>query len=531
MVQAPIFHVNGDDPEAVVFLTRLAMDYRMAFNKDVVIDLICYRRHGHNEADEPAATQPVMYRQISKQVKTQALYAQKLVEEGVIGPEEGEVMLQQYRAALKTKDVVSRPVSLEFKNVVDWRPYIGTHWTHECDTTITQSDIERLMESLTTLPEGFKLNRSVAKLIDARRKMGQGELALDWGAAETLAYAALLEKGHPVRLSGQDCGRGTFAHRHAVLHEANTGETYLPLRNLSDDQANFLVINSLLSEEAVLGFEFGFSSSDPHTLVIWEAQFGDFANGAQVVMDQFISSSEAKWGRYSGLVMLLPHGYDGQGPEHSSARLERYLQLCAEDNMQVCNPTTPAQCFHMLRRQVLRPYRKPLIVMSPKSLLRHKRAVSHFNEFTDEGFKVVIDEIDPNIVPEKVNRLLFCSGKVYYDLVEAREEHGIDDIAIIRLEQLYPYPKQAITDILARYPHVKSRVWVQEEPRNQGAWWYMRAHMDVNLSHEEGRIEYAGRPASASPAVGSLQMHRQQLQDFLNEALQLEERGAQRRTA
>ncbi|OUD14274.1 2-oxoglutarate dehydrogenase E1 component [Thioflexithrix psekupsensis] len=532
MVQSPIFHVNGDDPEAVIFVTRLAMDYRMAFNKDVVIDLVCYRRHGHNEADEPAATQPVMYRKINQQVKTQALYAQKLAQQGIIGPEEGELMLQQYRASLKTKDVVSRPVSLEFKNMIDWRPFVGTHWTQECDTTISLDVLQDLIKRFTTLPDGFQLNRSVAKLMDARRKMGLGELPLDWGCAETLAYASLLEAGTPVRLSGQDCGRGTFAHRHAVLHEAETGETYLPLRKLSDKQANFLVINSLLSEEAVLGFEFGFSSSDPHTLVIWEAQFGDFANGAQVVIDQFISSSESKWGRLSGLVMLLPHGYDGQGPEHSSARLERYLQLCAEDNIQVCNPTTPAQCFHMLRRQMLRPYRKPLIVMTPKSLLRHKRAVSHFEEFTDRGFQVVIDEVDPNIVPEKVNRLLFCSGKVYYDLVEAREEHGIDEVAIIRLEQLYPYPKQAIAEVLARYPHVKHRVWVQEEPRNQGAWWYMRAHMDVNLGHEEsGRIEYAGRPASASPAVGSLQVHRQQLLDFLNDALQLDERSAKRRTA
>ncbi|MDD2817104.1 MAG: 2-oxoglutarate dehydrogenase E1 component [Thiotrichaceae bacterium] len=521
MVQAPIFHVNGDDPEAVVYVTKMALDFRMKFNKDVVIDLVCYRRHGHNEADEPAATQPVMYQKINKQVKTQKLYAQLLAKEGIIAAEQGEALLQEYRTDLKTKEVVSRPVTSDPKYSVNWKPYLGVHWTAAGDTTISKEKLQELAEKLTAVPEGFVLNRSVEKIIQARRQMAKGEAGFDWGAAETLAYATLVETGTPVRLSGQDCGRGTFAHRHAVLHHANTGETHLPLQHITPDQAHFLVINSTLSEEAVLGFEFGYSSSDPETLVIWEAQFGDFANGAQVVIDQFISSSETKWQRYSGLVMLLPHGYDGQGPEHSSARLERYLQLCADDNMQVCVPSTPAQCFHMLRRQIVRPMRKPLIVTSPKSLLRHKRAVSTIEDFTKQGFQTVIDEVDTNIRPENVKRVLICSGKVYYDLVEARETNNITDIAIVRLEQLYPYPKEAMAQVLARYPNATSRVWVQEEPRNQGAWWFMRAHMDVNISSSGIKLEYAGRPASASPAAGYLKIHRKQLEEFLADALQL----------
>lgn len=520
MVQAPIFHVNGDDPEAVLFVTKLALNYRMTFNKDIVVDMVCYRRQGHNEADDPFVTQPVMYQKIANHPKTQTIYAQRLIKEGIIGPEEGETLLQQYRAALKTKEVVSRPVTKEFKHGVNWKPYIGTHWTTPVDTGISIEKLQDLITQLTTVPEHFELNRGVAKLMQARRQMGQGNLPFDWGCAETLAYASLLVEGYPVRLSGQDSARGTFAHRHAVLHHQESGETYLPLQHLSENQAEFSVINSLLSEEAVLGFEYGYSASDPETLVLWEAQFGDFGNNAQVVIDQFISSSEAKWQRYCGLVMLLPHGYDGQGPEHSSARLERYLQLCAEDNIQVTVPSTPAQFFHLLRRQMLRPYRKPLIVMTPKSLLRHKKCVSRLEDFTEKEFQTVIDETE-DIDSKKVERLLFCSGKVYFDLLETRQEHGIDNIAIIRLEQLYPYPREAVAKVLERYPHVEHRMWVQEEPRNQGAWWYMRAHMDVNLSHGERRIEYAGRPSSASPAVGYLQVHRQQLQAFVAEALRL----------
>jgi len=353
--------------------------------------------------------------------------------------------------------------------------------------------------------------------MQARRQMGWGKSPIDWGCAETLAYASLLEEGYPVRISGQDSARGTFAHRHAVLHDQKTGETYLPLQHLSEKQANFLVINSLLSEEAVLGFECGFSASDPETLVIWEAQFGDFANNAQVVIDQFISSSETKWQRYCGLVMFLPHGYDGQGPEHSSARLERYLQLCAEDNIQVCVPSTPAQFFHLLRRQMRRNYRKPLIIMTPKSLLRHKLSVSSFKAFTDQGFQTVIGETE-DIDPQKTKRLLFCSGKVYFELLEARSEQGIDNIAMIRLEQLYPYPKNALTKVLKRYSHVKDRVWVQEEPCNQGAWWYIRCMNDRDI----GKFKYVGRPASASPAVGYFEIHRKQRKSLINKALQIE---------
>lgn len=524
MVQAPIFHVNGDDPEAVIYITKLALDFRMEFHKEVIIDMVCYRRHGHNESDDPTPTQPVMYQKIANHPTPRAIYAQRLVNEEVIQPEEAELMLHQYKAALRTKDRVAPHSLVNDFHGVDWKNYLGTHWTTEVNTSLTKDTIQQLIQKFTTLPAGFKLVRSVEKLIESRRKMGTGELPLDWGGAETLAYAALLEEGYRIRLSGQDSARGTFAHRHAVLHHADTGETYLPLQHLSDQQAPFLVINSLLSEEAVLAFEYGYSASDPHTLVIWEAQFGDFINNAQVVIDQFISSSEAKWQRYSGLVLYLPHGYDGQGPEHSSARLERFLQLCAEDNIQVCNPTTPAQFFHLIRRQMLRPYRKPLIIMTPKSLLRHKSVVSNFADFTDKGFQTVIDEVE-NFPPTQVQRILFCSGKVYYDLVEARHKHGIEHIAIIRLEQLYPYPKMRVAEILERYPHVKHRVWVQEEPRNQGAWWYMRAHMDVNLSHQEvGRLEYAGRPSSASPAAGSLQLHRQQLEEFIADALQLHKR-------
>jgi 2-oxoglutarate dehydrogenase E1 component len=518
MVHAPIFHVNGDDPEAVLLVAKLALNYRLAFKKDVVIDMVCYRRQGHNEADDPFATQPIMYHKIAKHPKVQAIYAQRLIKEEIIRLEEGETMLQQYQADLKTKDILSRRLTKEFEYSVNWKPYIGNHWTIPTETQVSKEKLQHFVYQLTTVPEGFKLNHGVNRLMQARRQMGMGEIPFDWGGAETLAYATLLEEGYPIRLSGQDSARGTFAHRHAVLHEQNTGEMYLPLQHLSEKQAKFLVINSLLSEEAVLGFEYGYSASEPDALVIWEAQFGDFANGAQVVIDQFISSSETKWQRYSGLVMLLPHGYDGQGPEHSSARLERYLQLCAEDNIQVCVPSTPAQMFHLLRRQMLRSYRKPLIVMTPKSLLRHKLAVSHFEGFTERSFQVVIDEPE-TIEPHKVERLLFCSGKVYFELLEARQEYGVQNIAIIRIEQLFPYPKVAIAEILDRYPQVKHHIWVQEEPRNQGAWWYMRAHIDINLGH--GKLEYVGRPSSASPATGYFSVHREQRQTLIAEALQL----------
>lgn len=518
MVQAPIFHVNADDPEAVLFVTKLALDYRMNFKKDVVIDLVCYRRQGHNEADNPFVTQPIMYKKIAQHSTTYSIYAQSLVEQGIIETNETERLLDQHRADLKTKDVVSIAQHHSFKEAVNWKQYVGIHWTAKADTQISLEQLQSLIEKLTTIPDGFQVNHVVAKLIKARKQMAIGTIPIDWGCAETLAYASLLEDGYPIRLSGQDSARGTFAHRHAVLHDQNTGETYLPLQHLSDKQAHFLVINSLLSEEAVLGFEYGYSTSSPNTLVIWEAQFGDFVNNAQVVIDQFLSSSEAKWQRYCGLVLFLPHGYDGQGPEHSSARLERFLWLCAEDNIQVCIPTTPAQFFHLLRRQMLRKYRKPLIVMTPKSLLRHKLAISQFNEFTDQGFQTVIDEIE-DFDPKEIKRLLFCSGKVYYDLLEARQQHELKHIGIIRLEQLYPFPEEAMATVLARYEHVTDRVWVQEEPRNLGAWEYIRAH-HLNLGHSHA-LTYVGRAPSASPAVGYLLIHRKQRQQLIDEALEL----------
>ncbi|MDZ7736836.1 MAG: 2-oxoglutarate dehydrogenase E1 component [Gammaproteobacteria bacterium] len=390
MIQAPILHVNGDDPEAVVLAAQFAFDYRNEFNKDVVIDLVCYRRHGHSEADEPAATQPVMYKKIRNHHDVQKIYSDKLIKEGMLTQDEISTMETDYINALEANQPVSAPLATEInsKYLTNFEPYKDTHWYDPADTTLDRDTIARLTERFTHVPGDFHLHKTVQRIIDSRRKMGADEEPFDWGYAEMLAYASLLDSGYPVRISGQDSARGTFFHRHSVIHNQENGDTFLPLQHISDDQGSFLIINSILSEEAVLAFEFGYSSSEPGALVIWEAQFGDFANGAQVVVDQFISSSEAKWGRFSGLVMLLPHGYDGQGPEHSSARLERYLQLCAEDNMQVCFPSTAAQMFHMLRRQMLRPYRKPLIVMSPKSLLRHKLSTSRLEDITDHGFQL-----------------------------------------------------------------------------------------------------------------------------------------------
>ncbi|MCZ6666608.1 MAG: 2-oxoglutarate dehydrogenase E1 component, partial [Gammaproteobacteria bacterium] len=471
MVQAPIFHVNGDDPEAVAMVAQMALDYRMEFNKDVVVDMICFRKHGHSEADEPAATQPVMYQHIRNHPGVRQIYTEKLVSEGIINPGEAEEMAAKYIDALENNYVVSRPHTnvIDSRHTINFEPYRNTRWNVAANTSLDAERVRSLSDSFSTVPDDMALHRALKRILGDRRAMGAGEKACDWGFAETLAYASLLTEKYPVRISGQDSGRGTFFHRHAVIHDQKSGDTYLPLQNLSPDQASFLVINSTLSEEAVLAYEFGYASADPKSLVIWEAQFGDFANGAQVVIDQFIASCEEKWGRFCGLVMLLPHGYDGQGPEHSSARLERYLQLCAEENMQVCYPTTPSQMFHMLRRQMIRPYRKPLIVMSPKSLLRHKLSVSPLAEFIDGGFRVVIDEIDP-IDKDQVHRILVCSGKVYFDLLEARREHDVTDCAILRLEQLYPFPKSEIQNLLKAYANADELVWVQEEPRNQGAW-------------------------------------------------------------
>ncbi len=509
MIQAPIFHVNGDDPEAVIFVTQLALDYRMQFGRDVVIDLVCYRRHGHNEADEPAVTQPIMYQAIRKHETAVKLYSQRLVDEGVVSEDEVAAMISGYRDMLEAGKLVSREIIpselVEKEFAVNWTPYQRVHWTADGDTRMSLAQIQQLSDRLTQFPEDFELHSRANKVVADRRKMAAGDMPCDWGFAENLAYAGLLTSGYNIRLSGQDSGRGTFFHRHAVFHNQARRGIHVPLQHLSEEQAHFRVIDSLLSEEAVLGFEYGYATADPESLVIWEAQFGDFANGAQVVIDQFISAGEVKWGRLCGLVMMLPHGYDGQGPEHSSARLERYLQLCSNDNMQVCYPTTPAQMFHVLRRQVIRPYRKPLILMSPKSLLRHKLSVSPLEDFTEQMFQPVIDEIDP-IKAAKVKRLLFCTGKVFYDLLDKRREQKRDDVAIVRIEQLYPFPQEAIAAIFAKYNKVEDIVWCQEEPQNQGAWHFIRPLLREQLDYQRP-VLYAGRPAYAAPAEGHLQSH------------------------
>jgi 2-oxoglutarate dehydrogenase E1 component len=522
MIQAPIFHVNGDDPEAVRFVTQLAVDYRNEFKKDVVIDLFCYRRRGHNEADEPSGTQPLMYAQIKKQKTTRELYAQQLISEGVLTLEESKEQEKEYRKLLENgehvvKSLIHQPNSELF---VDWKPYLGHEWSFECETKLDLKLIQELGNKICEVPEGFAVQRQVQKIIDDRKRMAHGAMELNWGMAESLAYASILAEGHPLRITGQDVGRGTFSHRHAVLHDQKTAETYVPLQNLSPEQPRLTLHDSFLSEEAVLAFEYGYSTTMPNALVIWEAQFGDFANGAQVVIDQFITSGEHKWERLCGLTMLLPHGFEGQGPEHSSARLERYLQLCAEHNIQVCTPTTPAQIFHLLRRQVIRPLRKPLIVMSPKSLLRHKQATSTLEDLTEGTFYPVIGETDQQD-PKKVKRLVLCGGKVYYDLYNRRAELEKEDVAIVRIEQLYPFPEDALTEAMAPYANLESAVWCQEEPMNQGAWYSMQHHMRNVLHKHDSKLHLEGvaRPASAAPAVGYISVHAEQQETLVNEAL------------
>ncbi|WP_087499913.1 2-oxoglutarate dehydrogenase E1 component [Pseudomonas sp. SID14000] len=521
MIQAPILHVNGDDPEAVLFVTQLAIDYRMQFKRDVVIDLVCYRRRGHNEADEPNGTQPLMYQQISKQRTTRELYAEALIQAGRIDAERAQAKIDEYRNALDNglhvvKSLVKEPNRELF---VDWRPYLGHAWTARHDTRFDLKTLQELSAKLLELPEGFVVQRQVAKIYEDRQKMQAGGLPINWGYAETMAYATLQFEGHPIRMTGQDIGRGTFSHRHAVLHNQKDASTYVPLKNLFPGQPSFELYDSFLSEEAVLAFEYGYSTTTPNALVIWEAQFGDFANGAQVVIDQFITSGEHKWGRLCGLTMLLPHGYEGQGPEHSSARLERYLQLCAEHNIQVCVPTTPAQIYHLLRRQVIRPLRKPLIVLTPKSLLRHKLAISTLEDLAEGSFQTVIPEID-SLDPAKVERLVLCGGKVYYDLLEKRRAEGREDIAIVRIEQLYPFPEDDLVEILAPYTNLKHAVWCQEEPMNQGAWYSSQHHMRRILGrHNKALVlEYAGRDASAAPACGYASMHAEQQEKLLQDA-------------
>jgi 2-oxoglutarate dehydrogenase E1 component len=520
MVEAPIFHVNADDPEAVCFVTRFALEYRMKFHKDVVIDLVCYRRHGHNEADEPAATQPLMYQVIRKKPTVRQLYADKLAAEGVLTAADAAAMIEQYRGGLDAGKPQARAALglIGNKFTVDWSEYLGADWSEPVKTGVDMVRLRALGKAITSYPSDWVLHPRVLAIMQSRERMVNGDLALDWGAAENLAYASLVQEGYPVRLTGQDSGRGTFFHRHAVLHDQATGRRHVPLQHLATNQPTFTVTDSVLSEEAVMGFEYGFSTTEPHCLTIWEGQFGDFCNGAQVIIDQFISSGEAKWGRLSGITLFLPHGYEGQGPEHSSARLERFLQLCAEYNMQVCVPSTPAQMFHMLRRQMVRPLRKPLIVMTPKSLLRHPLSVSRLEELAAGSFNALIDETD-DIKPSAVTRIVLCSGKVYFDLLKSRREAKADTVAIVRLEQLYPFPSDEYEAILRKYVNAREVVWCQEEPQNQGSWYQIRHRLQSKLGAKH-ELLYAGRAGAAAPATGIAALHEQQQKNLVTAALQ-----------
>ena len=522
MAEAPIFHVNADDPEVCLLAIEMAMAYRQQFHRDVFIDLVCFRRLGHNEADEPMITQPLMYKRIAQHPGTRRLYADRLVAAGVIKPEDADAMVATYRAAMDKGLHTNTTILSNYKPplTVDWSPYMKRKWTEPADTAVPLATLQTLAQKVTEVPDGFKLHPRVARVLADRRAMGEGTLPLDWGMGETLAYATLLRDGYGVRLSGEDVGRGTFSHRHAVLHDQNREKwdsgNWIPLERVTEGNPAFEVIDSVLTENAVLGFEYGYATSDPKRLVIWEAQFGDFANGAQVVIDQFIAAGEAKWGRICGLVMLLPHGYEGQGPEHSSARPERYLQLCAEHNMQVCVPTTPAQIYHLLRRQMIRPFRRPLIVMSPKSLLRHKEAVSTLDELASGRFQNVIGETE-KLVAKSVRRVIVCAGKVYYELAAYRREHKCNDIAILRMEQLYPFPHADFKAALAKFPRATEVVWCQEEPQNQGAWYRLRAYFRADALPDQV-VAYAGRPVSASTAVGYMSKHIERQQQLVADA-------------
>jgi 2-oxoglutarate dehydrogenase E1 component len=518
IVEAPILHVNADDPEAVVFVTRLALRYRQRFHKDVVIDLVCYRRLGHNEADEPAATQPMMYRVIRSHPTARKLYADRLVADGTLSQADADNLVGQYRQALDAGHLDLHPALglIGNKYTVDWSRYTQVDLSERIRTGVDAARLAVLGQRVVQHPTELALQPRVAQVMANRAKMVAGEMPLDWGAAETLAYASVLDDGTAVRISGQDSGRGTFFHRHAVLHDQNTGRRFIPLQHVKDGQPRFTVIDSVLSEEAVLGFEYGYATTSPDCLVIWEAQFGDFVNGAQVVIDQFISSGEAKWGRMCGLSLFLPHGYEGQGPEHSSARLERFLQLCAENNMQVVVPSTPAQMFHLIRRQALQPFRRPLITFTPKSLLRHEQSVSSLAELSNSSFANVIDEVD-DLPPSQVQRVVFCSGKVYFDLLKQRRAESMRHIALVRLEQLYPFPVEEYQAVLARYANAADLVWCQEEPQNQGAWYQIR-HRLQDLAGTRS-VYYAGRAASAAPATGLAKIHEMEQRRLVETAL------------
>ena len=523
MIEAPVLHVNGDDPEAVVLASQMALDYRQQFNKDVVVDIVCFRKLGHNEQDTPALTQPLMYKKIAQHPGTRKLYGEKLVTQGVLPADGPDLMVKAFRAAMDAGKHTTDPVLTNYKSkyAVDWSPFLNKKWTDAADTALPTAEVKRLAERITTLPKEFKAHPLVEKVLADRAAMGRGEINVDWGMGEHLAYASLVASGYAVRLSGEDCGRGTFTHRHAVLHDQNRERwnegTYTPLQHISDGQAPFVVIDSLLSEEAVLGFEYGYASSEPNTLVIWEAQFGDFANGAQVVIDQFIASGEVKWGRANGITLMLPHGYEGQGPEHSSARLERFMQLSADNNMQIVQPTSASQIFHVLRRQMVRMFRKPLVILTPKSLLRAKDAASPLTEFTKGEFRTVIGPNHPDIDPVKVKRVIACSGKVAYDLMKRRDEKKALDVVVLRVEQLYPFPHKAFAAELKKFPNATEIVWCQDEPQNQGAWFFVQHFIHENML-EGQKLGYAGRPASASPAVGYAHLHQEQLKSLLDQA-------------
>jgi 2-oxoglutarate dehydrogenase E1 component len=521
MIEAPILHVNGDDPEICLFAIELALAFRMKFHKDVFIDLMCFRKHGHNEADEPMVTQPLMYKKVNAHPGTRKRYAERLEQAGVIAAGEADKMVASYRTALDRGEHTNSTILSNYQtpHPANWEPYKGKHWSEPVDTRVDHAHLQMLARKITEVPANFKLHPRVEKVIADRRAMGEGKLPLDWGMGENLGYAMLLDRGYPVRLSGEDVGRGTFSHRHAVLHDQNRERwdagIWVPLQHIKEKQPEFEIIDSVLTENAVLAFEYGYATSSPEQMLVWEAQFGDFANGAQVVIDQFISSGEAKWGRLCGLTLLLPHGYEGQGPEHSSARPERFLQLCAQHNMQFVVPSTPAQMFHLLCRQMLRPYRKPLIVMTPKSLLRHKEAVSDLRELSDGKFHNVIG--DATADPKKVKRVVVCSGKIYYELNAYRREHQRDDVAVVRLEQQYPFPHDAYKAEIARYPKATEVVWCQEEPQNQGAWYRIRAYLRANIDNKL-TLAYAGRSVSASPAVGYAAKHTTEQKKVIEDA-------------
>ncbi len=520
MLRCPVFHVNGEDPEAVAHVSQMAMEYRQRYHRDVVIDLYCYRKYGHNEGDEPRFTQPLMYKAIDAKRTVREHYVESLVTRGNVTPEEAEQIQlecrQRYERALEAVRETHHRHDVSSGHGV-WEGYRGGDDldTPDADTSIPRARLTELSDRLTGLPKGFKMLRQIRTVYAHRRDAGRGEAPIDWGTAETLAYATLLDEGIPVRITGQDAERGTFSHRHAVLYDRETGEAYTPLANLGPEQGRFEIYDSCLSEAGVLGFEYGYSLDTPDALVIWEAQFGDFANGAQVLIDQFLSSSEDKWDRLSGLVLLLPHGFEGMGPEHSSARLERYLALCAEDNMMVCNLTTSAQIFHALRRQVLRTWRKPLIVMSPKSLLRSPKAASSLDDLAAGSFHRIIPEHE--VPAKRVKRVLLCSGKVYYDLVAGRAKAGRDDVAIVRLEQLYPVRRAELRDVFAPYPEGTDVVWVQEEPFNMGAWYYVNAHWPSWLG-DRFPLRVVSRPTSASPATGSKEAHKIEQNQLIDES-------------